>query len=147
MDPAFTSEVMHTIRFWAARPLPKRGFFPIRMGAQISTSNDGYPDYTQVAGRYLAHLPPQTSYASVVGSLVGVEGWGNLRQFNSDPVWNNMYIRMQMPLTVRAVGGGPEHTLWRSTAYFEVVLPPGYKCMHAERALGPADGDNQAARK
>ncbi|CAK9028284.1 Uncharacterized protein SCF082_LOCUS18288 [Durusdinium trenchii] len=143
MDPAFTSEVMHTIRFWAARPLPKRGFFPIRMGAQISTSNDGYPDYTQVAGRYLAHLPPQTSYASVVGSLVGVEGWGNLRQFNSDPVWNNMYIRMQMPLTVRAVGGGPEHTLWRSTAYFEVVLPPGYKCMHAERALGPADGDNQ----
>ena len=33
-----------------ARPLPKRGFFPVRMGAQISTSNDGYPDYTHVQG-------------------------------------------------------------------------------------------------
>ena len=31
-----------------ARPLPKRGFFPMRMGAQISTPNDGYPDYTTV---------------------------------------------------------------------------------------------------
>jgi len=143
MDPAFTSEVMHTIRFYGARPLPTRGFFPMRMGAQISTSNDGKPDYTTVAGRMVQHLPPQPSYASVVGSLVGVEGWGNTRQFNSDTVWNDMYIRMQMPLTVRGLSGGDEHTLWRSTGHFEIVLPPGYQCMHAERASGPADGENE----
>ena len=75
MDPAFGSEVMHTIRFWGARPLPQRGFFPVRLGAQISTSGDELPDYTVVAGRFLVHLPPKTSYASVVwGGLEGRVG-------------------------------------------------------------------------
>ena len=49
-----TTNSAHVLRPcpWAreARPLPKRGFFPMRMGAQISTPNDGYPDYTTVWG-------------------------------------------------------------------------------------------------
>eukprot|EP00931_Biecheleriopsis_adriatica_P048501 TRINITY_DN28018_c0_g1_i1.p1 TRINITY_DN28018_c0_g1~~TRINITY_DN28018_c0_g1_i1.p1 ORF type:complete len:3899 (-),score=525.31 TRINITY_DN28018_c0_g1_i1:23-11719(-) len=143
MDPAFTSETMHTIRVWEAAPLPKRGFFPTRMGAQISTKADTLPDYTQVAGRYLVKTP-DPDYINPVSSLIGMDGWGNSRQFSADPKWNDIYLRMQMPLTLRGATG-THQGVYRSTASFEIILPQGYECKHVDEAYPPGEGADQIA--
>eukprot|EP00930_Biecheleria_cincta_P034426 TRINITY_DN23798_c0_g1_i1.p1 TRINITY_DN23798_c0_g1~~TRINITY_DN23798_c0_g1_i1.p1 ORF type:complete len:3571 (-),score=339.86 TRINITY_DN23798_c0_g1_i1:50-9406(-) len=139
-EPSYSYQEMQILRFWDAFPVPRRGFFPMRLAAQISTRDDNLPDYTVVTGHYIMSSRPEL--ASPVSSLIGMDGWGNNRQFSADPNWNDIYLRLQLPMTLRGADGTNQGE-YRSTASFEIILPQGYECKRVDSAYPPGEGPNQ----
>lgn len=142
MEPAYSWQKMSIVRFWDAFPVPRRGFFPMRLGSQISTPDDNLPDYTVVTGHYIMSSRPEVT--SPVSSLIGIDGWGNNRQFSADLNWNDIYLRLQLPLTLRGADGTNQGE-FKSTASMEIVLPEGYECKKVDSAYPPGEGPNQLA--
>jgi len=115
MDP-IEGSVTHTIRI-TGLPLPELGWFPTRIGAQLSKDDDSAPVYTTSTG----FLMKDPDAGQTVGSLVmdGRTGYGP-KPFASD-VDNILYVRLKFGATVWNHGAS-------NAALVTLLLPDLYTC-------------------
>merc|ERR1719247_3690127 len=120
-----TSQTTHTITV-TSMDTPSIGFFPVRMGAQLTDESDASPHYTTSDG-YLMKYP---AYGETTGRIVvtGATGYGE-KPFKNDGQ-NRLLVRLRFGATLWAAD--------EDFAKLEVSLPLGYTCT-VELATSPDD--------
>jgi len=111
------SQVSHTIRI-SELQIPKGGFFPTRIAAQISKPDDTKPHYAISIGDFLLKAPDE---GQTVGKLVSVHGDGNNRPFRGDRS-NVLYAKIILATTLFAA-------IQTGDAKMMLTLPAGYECV------------------
>lgn len=109
--------VTPTIKLWGLSS-PPQGFFPTRLGVQLTDANDVYPQYLESTAT-LSHTPA-SGFAAATGSLLSTDG-------NSAPFQgasNVLYARLVFGVTLKSVAADDD-------AYLKVTLPTGYTCVAA----------------
>jgi hypothetical protein len=124
MDPATDLQNIQTMSLYQLGPIPPEVFFAERFGAQISNPDDERPHYTTTVGNYFTRKSPP-NWASTVMTIVDLQPWGNTYEFKREPLPNDLYVRLQMPITVFATADD------ESGAKLEISLPEGYRCQAA----------------
>jgi len=121
MDPV-TDLVRHTVVLSQLR-VPVGGFFSTALGAEVRSSVDGgRPSYMVSSGSLIWARP------SATGSVVTHPEDGDDRPFRGDQ-GNTLYVRLVLGASIWSPTGGD--------ANFEISLPQGYTCLHAQ----PADAE------
>ncbi|CAE8635602.1 unnamed protein product, partial [Polarella glacialis] len=121
-------ETTHTIKI-TGLTLPSDGFFPTKIGVQLTRPDDSAPFYTQSTG-YLMKFPEA---GRSTGRLVvaGRSGSGPY-PFKGDAE-NTLYLRLRLGATIWNVGRN-------NAAFVEINLPPGYgTCKVAGSGEAPQD--------
>eukprot|EP00927_Polykrikos_kofoidii_P054149 TRINITY_DN48622_c0_g1_i1.p1 TRINITY_DN48622_c0_g1~~TRINITY_DN48622_c0_g1_i1.p1 ORF type:complete len:3075 (+),score=329.05 TRINITY_DN48622_c0_g1_i1:114-9338(+) len=108
--------------------LPRGGFFPGRIGAEISTSDEGNPDFTESSGDFLWKQPDD---GATVAALIITHGEGvNEKPFRGD-TGNILRARLLLGATLRA------SATRGAQAFLTIEMPHGYSCSGV-RALSAA---------
>jgi hypothetical protein len=97
--------------------IPNGGFFPTRVGAQITNDADGAPHYVESSGDYYWKEPDD---GQNIAKLVNVIGDGNHRPFKGD-LANVLYVRFLLAITLFSGNAAGD-------ASMKVTLPEGYNC-------------------
>jgi hypothetical protein len=95
--------------------LPEGGFFPSRIGAELSQADDSRPDYVISSGDYLWKA---AGASSIVAELVTKPGDGNSKPFQGQ-AGNILHAHFALGTTLFVDG----HT---GSASMTIELPPGY---------------------
>lgn len=116
--------------------LPRGGFFPTRIGAQISTGGDRYPAYVTSTAAFLWKSP---SSVATFAALVTRAGDGNAAPFKGD-AGNVLHARLR-PGASLFVASHPG-----ASASLSVRMPAGYECdgvsaAGVARPLGVLEGN------
>jgi hypothetical protein len=101
--------------------LPSGGTFPIRLGGQLSNTNEEKPQYIISTGKFL-YVPPNLLFGGIVDTE---SGNGNQKPFKAQQ-FNEVYVRLRLGANLRthaSTSGGVE-----GDASFSVVLPSAYTC-------------------
>jgi hypothetical protein len=107
--------------------LPAGGFFPGKIGAEVSVPDDIAPHYCVSVGDLLFKVPDE---GETIGRLVEYYGDGDQSPFRGDH-GNVIYAQIILAATLySAVANGD--------ALLHIVLPPGYECTR------PADIDGNS---
>jgi len=120
-----SGNVTPTIALWGIR-LPEQGFFPVKIGVQVSDADDGNPQYLVSSGALLFKLA--SARAASIASVIAKDG--NTRPFQGD-LGNELYLRLVLSVTLRSKS--------RNEAFFVITLPPGYTCVNASKAEATLD--------
>jgi len=111
-----TGTTTHTIKV-TGLTLPVGGYFPSRVGAQVTRPDDSRPDYKTSTG----FLMKNAEVGETTGRLVvaGRTGYGP-KPFRAD-VNNILFLRLSFGATVWNLGQN-------NAAFVEITLPKGYTC-------------------
>ena len=113
--------------------MPPRGWFPTRIGAQVTDPSDGRPSYTMSTGDYLYKEPDD---GVTVAKILATNGDGNDRPFKGQR-FNTIYLRVILATTLFS-------HLADHDAGFRITMPQGYSCVIPSQ-LNPASGKEELA--
>jgi hypothetical protein len=116
-----TQDTTHTIKI-TGLTLPMDGYFPTRVGVQLTTQDDTAPKYTTSTG-FIWQVPAagRTSGMLVLTDRTGYGPLPFMRESATDLTENTLYARIQLGATVWNVGA-------TSAAQITIELPLGYTC-------------------
>eukprot|EP00930_Biecheleria_cincta_P034639 TRINITY_DN23911_c0_g1_i1.p1 TRINITY_DN23911_c0_g1~~TRINITY_DN23911_c0_g1_i1.p1 ORF type:complete len:3207 (+),score=370.81 TRINITY_DN23911_c0_g1_i1:517-9621(+) len=118
----------HTIKL-TGLTLPLDGFFPIRIGAQVTIPEDTSPFYTASSG--FITKSPHANRTSGRVVITDRSGFGP-KPFRGDS-GNLVYVRLQLGVTLWNLGRN-------NAAFLSIMLPRGYgKCNVSDGAAPPED--------
>eukprot|EP00929_Paragymnodinium_shiwhaense_P030622 TRINITY_DN1731_c0_g1_i1.p1 TRINITY_DN1731_c0_g1~~TRINITY_DN1731_c0_g1_i1.p1 ORF type:complete len:3325 (+),score=634.57 TRINITY_DN1731_c0_g1_i1:113-10087(+) len=101
--------------------LPRTGFFPTRLGAEIAQADGTKPHYMESLGDFLWKAPDE---GQAVGKLVNVFGDGNARPFRGER-GNVLYAVISNAATLFSA-------IQTGDAFMTIHLPEGYECVRTQ---------------
>lgn len=101
--------------------VPSGGFFPGRLGAEITDQNDEYPWYTESVGDFIWKSPDT---GRTIARLVDNGLDGKSRPYKGDQ-GNVIYAQLLLGATLRTLQGAPSAAKSKLT----IILPEGYTCV------------------
>jgi hypothetical protein len=123
--------IAHILTF-SGLQFPTGGFFPERVGAEISMSDDKKPHYIESIGAFL-YKPPDEG--QMVGKLVNNFGDGNANPFAGDQ-GNILYANIVLAATLYSASQTGD-------AKMTLTLPTGYVCVEPEDVDGESGWKDQ----
>ncbi|CAK0793701.1 unnamed protein product [Prorocentrum cordatum] len=133
--PAFMTTIdettSHTLHF-SGLQFPRGGFFPSRLGAEISKPDGTRPHYIESVGAFM-YKPPDEG--QMVGRLVSFFGDGNEKPFAGDTN-NVLYANIVMAATLYSASQTGD-------AQMKITLPVGYVCLQPDDVDGESGWKNQ----
>ncbi|KAF4662280.1 protein arginine methyltransferase 10 [Perkinsus chesapeaki] len=106
--------------------IPSGGFFPGRLGAEVTDINDEYPYYIESVGDYLWKSPDS---GRTIARLVDNGVDGNAKPYKSDQA-NVIYAQLILGSTIFTPRGAAPAAFAKMT----LTLPSGYECVGVEGA-------------
>lgn len=123
---AISTEVMHTIQI-TSLTLPTYGFFPTKIGVQLTKPDDNAPHYITSAGYIMKNPDAGATNGRIV--ISDRSGYGP-KPFQNDES-NILYLRLQLGATIWNVGR-------QNTAFLTINLPMGYGACSVAGSGAPA---------
>lgn len=118
------SQITHTVKV-TGLAFPSYGFFPTRIGAQVTNADDLSPAYTTSTGMWMHNTPIGSTTGRIVISSRSGSGTA---PFIGDK-GNVVFVRIQMGATLWTIGGSTAQNQALKNGQLGIVLPNGFTCV------------------